>query len=282
MTVSNEESDITETKAPREENRYLIQVAGKVLDVLFAFRHPPGHHSLSDLCHLTGQPKNQIFRCLKTLEAYGLVQAGTGGRFQLTAMINTLRALSADEDNLTEMAHSVMNDLAEATKETINLIALADDVAVVIDRRIPKRGVRLASQVGTRAPLHAGAVPKALLAYLPPERQEKILAMLPFFPKYTEHTCTDPERLRAELEQIRRQGFAVSDQDFELGASGVGAPIFNEDGQVVGGISAGGPITRVTLQRVQELAPLVQAAAAKISRRLGYLPRTGAPEPDIR
>src|SRR5690606_704228 len=105
----------------------------------------------------------------------------------------------------------------------------------------------------------------------PTEVVAQVASALPDLPKYTDATIRDPAQLYAEVRKIRRCGYAVSDEDFQPGARGVGAPIFGPDGKPVGGVSAGAPTVRMTVEEVETvLAPLVLRAAEKISRNLGF------------
>lgn len=257
-----------------EESRddaYVIQAVVKALDVLFAFREPPHEHTLSDLTRLTGLSKNQCFRCVKTLEAYGLIRPNGQGRYVLTPMLLALAVLAPEERSLIRVAQPFLDRLARETGESVHLIALVDGMAVVIDRRDGPSGLRLATPLGTRSPLHAGAVPKAMLAFLPEEEQNRVLDMLPFLPRFTERTVVDPQELRKELAEIRQRGYAISDEDIEPGARGVGAPIFDARGRVIAGVSAGGPVVRVSLERLAHFGELVKLTARDISRQLGYI-----------
>lgn len=258
-------------KQAEQNGDYVIQAVIKTFDVLFAFRDPPHRFTLAELSRKTGLGKNQTYRCIKSLEHYGVVRSDEEGRFLLTGALYSLAVHAIEESSIIQVAQPFMDQLARETGESINLIALVDGMAVAVDRRESSAGVRLATRLGARVPLHAGAVPKAILAHLPREEQEKVLGMLPFLTKYTEKTVTDPERLRAELAEIRRRGFSISDEDFERGARGAGAPIFDSSGSVIAGISAGGPTVRVDDARLQEFGERVRQAARQISRQLGYL-----------
>jgi DNA-binding IclR family transcriptional regulator len=88
----------------------------------------------------------------------------------------------------------------------------------------------------------------------------------------TEKTVIDPDLLRVELDQIRKQGYSISNEDFEAGAIGVGAPVFGRDGKVIAAISAGGPIIRVSQDSLAHFGQLTVDAANKLSRILGYFP----------
>ena len=126
-----------------------------------------------------------------------------------------------------------------------------------------------AAGLGTAAlPLHAGAVPKAMLAWLPDDQQRSVLEGLNELPTFTERTYRDAAALAAELAAIRERGHSYSDEDFDASARGVGAPIFDASGAVVAGVSVGGPSYRIDDATLERFAALVRGAAHDLSRRL--------------
>ena len=131
-----------------------------------------------------------------------------------------------------------------------------------------RRALRIPSAIGRGYPAHATSLGKVLLAHLDADALEAVIAdhgLLRFAP----HTITDPDALRAELGRIRAQGYAVDDEEYEYGLRCIGAPIIGHTGQVVAAVGIGGPVTRVTPARVEELAGVVMRAAASLSRRMG-------------
>ncbi len=253
-------------------NQYVMNSSYRTLQVLLAFAAPPHRFTLTEVTQRMGLEKNQVYRSLKTLEEAGFLRTDADGRFSLTPILGVLAAASAGNQpsSLVDIAAPFMDRLASETGESVNLFVLVGELAVCVDRRDSTQRVRVASVLGQSVPLHAGAVPKAILANLPETERERILSRLSSYPRYTERTVMEPAKLRQELTQIREQGYSVSNGDFDLAARGVGAAIFDHSGQVTGGISVGGPAFRVddpTLARFTEL--IVQVARA-ISRQLGY------------
>ncbi|WP_161880727.1 IclR family transcriptional regulator [Deinococcus alpinitundrae] len=258
------------SQVAREAPRYLIQSAATTLEVLLVFGHPPGHFSPSEIAARLDIDRNQAFRCLRTLQHVGFVGLGDDERFVLTPLAAHL-ASSARPTSLSSAAQAALDDLSLCTGETINLFAKEGEAVILIDHRDGLRPVRLVTEVGRMPfPLHAGACPKAVLAFLSATEQAAVLARLPEYPRYTPDTATDPDVLRNELEQIRARGYAISGGDVDVDACGVGAPIYGAAGQVAGAVSVGGPASRMTSARLDELGQLIVATAHLISRQLGY------------
>jgi len=131
----------------------------------------------------------------------------------------------------------------------------------------------MASHIGIRNPMHCTALGKAILAYYPQDQVEVIIRE--GLPARTPFTLTSPESLRAELERIRGEGFAIDDQENELGVRCTGAPIFDYTGKVVGAISVSGPASRITRERSLELGSVVNEAAKEVSRKMGFWVQSG-------
>lgn len=256
----------------RTQNQYVINSAYRTLQVLLAFSAPPHRFSLAEMATRIGLDKNQTYRSLKTLEEAGFLRMDEDGRFSLTPILGVLNAASADiqRASLVDVAGPHMDKLAAETQETLNLFVLAGDHAVCVDRRDSSKRVRLASVLGLSVPLHAGAVPKAILAHLSEAEQNRILARLSSYPQYTAKTIMDPALLRCDLAETRTRGYSISDEDYDSEARGVGAPIFDHSGRVVGGISVGGPSFRVSEATLSEFGRLIVSVARAISRQLGY------------
>lgn len=261
-------------KEPAEPSRnpYVITSAYRTLEILRAFSAAPHRFSLAELTAALEFDKGQTYRSLKTLEEAGFIRTDEDGRFSLTPLLSVLSvaAISAQRTSLAEVAAPVLSRLSEETGESVHLFALVGDHAVCVGRRESRHPIRLSAALGNAVPLHAGASPKAILAHLPEAEGERVVAEVGSYPRYTERTLTEPAALRAELERVRRQGYAVSDEDVDAGARGVGAPIFDLTGSVVGAISVGGPSYRVDDAQLRTFSTLIVQGAQAISRQLGY------------
>jgi DNA-binding IclR family transcriptional regulator len=178
--------------------------------------------------------------------------------------------------DLRKVAEPILRDLAERTKETIHLVILDRNEIVYIDKVETDQnpsGLKMASRIGLRNPAHSSAVGKMILASFSEEElqvffNEKSLV------RRTENTITDPVLLREHLKTVRKQGYAVDDEENEKGIRCVAAPIYNEIGKTVAAISITAPAFRVTRKSIQEtLKKDVMETASEISERLGFKER---------
>ncbi len=172
-----------------------------------------------------------------------------------------------------EAALPVMQDLARRTGETVNLNIARDGYRVCIEKVDSVQAVRHFVELGRPEPLYAGASGKVLLAFLEPAEVEAVIRR--GLRRLTPRTVTDPDRLRAELAEIRRRGYAASVGERVDGASAVSAPVRNGQGQVVAGLTVSGPTYRFTPARVRAFTALVLQGAAAVSAALGYVAEGG-------
>jgi DNA-binding IclR family transcriptional regulator len=151
----------------------------------------------------------------------------------------------------------------------VNLGALDQGTVLYIEVIESPHEFRLSSRVGTRRSLHATALGKALAAFLVGEQKERVLATIQFQP-LTPKTIMNLVQFRQELEIIRKQGYAVDDEETTLGARCVSAPILGANREVVAAVSVSGPVTRISPAQVPALAAAVVNAARAISAAMGF------------
>lgn len=272
------EATLPPADAAEERNPYVIASALRTLDVLRAFTRRPHRLGLAEVTAALGLERNQAYRSLKTLEAGGFLIATDDARFELgpaAAGLGTA-AMRFHAASVIDVAGSFLDRLSAETRETVHLFVRKGDRAVCVDRRESPQSVRLVSILGRSLPLHAGAVPKAMLAWLPQTEQRALLDRLDELPAFTDRTYRDRAALEAELVAIRARGHSISDEDFDPAARGVGAAIFDASGDPVAGVSVGGPSYRIDDATLERFAALVRAAAHDLSRALAH---GSAPDP---
>jgi IclR family KDG regulon transcriptional repressor len=251
---------------------YFLESVDRVMKVLDCFTMESPELRLTDLSDRLGIPKAQVLRIVSTLEAGGyLLRDPSSKRYRLGIRLFHLGMIVRCGMDLRRIAHPHLRQLAEATKETSRLIVPDELGPICIDVVESPRGIRVFAQLGARMPWHAGTSPKLLLAYLPDEQRERILAR-GGFRRYTERTITDPDVLRMTLLEIRRCGYHVGVRDLDEDAIGISAPIFDDRDQIAGAVNVAAPASRTTESETLRFVDLVRTAAADISRQLGHRP----------
>lgn len=258
---------------------YTIAVLADAIQVLESFLNGRSQLTLTDVVRETGLSKNKAFRILSTLERHRLVERVDGQGYRLGVRFLEFGQRVQRQMSLLEAARETMDQLVQETQESVFLGIIDEDQALCVDMRESPHSIRLFAEVGRRAPLYAGGVPKVLLAFLPPAERGAVLGRIRLEP-ITSKTVTSRAELERILKQIQEDGHLVATDDLDLGAHSIAAPIRDQRGQVVAAISVAGPSSRFDPQRIERYVSLVTRGAEEISRRLGYRPRqAGVPVP---
>lgn len=245
----------------------MLQTVARALRLLALFTPERPEWAVSDLARALGVSKSMVARLLETLREHGyVVQDPVTRRYRLGLnVVGLVRAAQAGFA-LHRVALPVMQQLTAETGETSFLTVVEDEQVVVLERVEGSHPLKYTLAVGARAPLHAGASNKVLLAFLPEPQREAYLSRP--LARYTERTLTDPDRLREVLARIRQEGYDHSAGELSPGASAVAAPVFGRDGGVVGAVSVVGPELRFGPDRLPWLVERVKAAARDVTGRL--------------
>lgn len=242
----------------------------KVLRVVFLFRHHPVLSADQIRAELS-LSRSTAYRYVRSLVQAGLLEPANGlHRYRLGVRLLELGELVSQRLDLRSGARPFMQELTRKCGETVVLTVRRGHVGVCLDRVESHRLLRLTLDPGTTQPLYCGAPTKILMAYLVPKDQEEIIRR--GLKRYTPNTITDPRKLRRRLAEIAQQGWTYSNQEFDLGAGAVAAPVRDYTGEVVAGLSIVGPAERLRGKMVKELIPLVVEYSKRISQALGWPP----------
>lgn len=243
-----------------------IERAIRILEELATEKEGLGVTELSQRVQLH---KSTVHRILNTLLLYGYVEQNPHTeRYRLGMKLLYLGGAILDRMDIRSEARDILDALAKEVNETVHLVVPEGDKAIYVDKIDSRRTIRMYSQIGRRAPYHASAVGKAILAFLPKEEAETIISK--GLERYTKNTITDPEKLRNHLEMIRRKGYAIDEEENEVGIRCIGAPVFDHTGRVVAAVSISGSILTVTRDKIPELSKKVVDSARRISEKLGW------------
>jgi DNA-binding IclR family transcriptional regulator len=233
----------------------------KAAAILDCFRPTGGPYRLAELTERTGLPKATVHRLAADLVRLALLER-TGAGYRLGGRLFELGMLVPRRHDLRETALPFLQDLYEATRETVHLGVREGHQVVYVERIHGHDPLPLPSRVGGSLPLSCTGVGKALLAFSGPDLAEEVLADP--LPRLTRHSVAEPGRLRTALEQIQVSGLAYEEQEATLGVSCIAAPVF-AGGEAVAALSVAVPKARF---RPAQLAPAVRTAALGLSRAL--------------
>lgn len=250
------------------------QAVRRALGLLKAFTVSRPELKLSELARAAGLNKTTVFRLLSALELEGLIQrVPDGDAYCLGPELVALGSRALGTADLRSAARPELSTLAQETRETATVEILVGRNTLILDEAVGGHLIGAMPSIGTLWPAHATSTGKILLAFMPEEQRQKLLGAP--LAKVTAKTLHDRAGLRRDLERVRDRGYATNMEELEPGFVAVGAPVRGADGNVVAAVSVGGPKTRLTRQRVVEIAGLLRPAVARISERLGYREETG-------
>lgn len=235
----------------------------RAFDLLEHLADAGGEMALSELTEVSGLPMPTIYRLMRTLVNQGYVRQEPPKRYALGPRL--VRLGEGASRLLGTWARPVLARLVDEVGETANMAVLEGDEAVYVAQVPSRHSMRMFTEVGRRVQPHCTGVGKALLSQLPDERVKEILARTGMEP-HTPNTLTSPEALLAELAQVREQGYAVDDEEQELGVRCVAVPL--RGAPALTAISVSGPSGRMTREAVPGVVPIMQAAAERFAREL--------------
>ncbi len=242
------------------------------LSILDTFSGREGDLGVNEIARLVAMHKSTVSRLCATLENAGYLERdGSTNRFRLGARIYELAGSSSRTTDVRIVARPVLLELVEMSRETATLGVREGGDIVTIDVVDGLNFMRMATRVGMRTQMHASAVAKAILAFMPPAELDELLRDWPLT-ALTPNTITDPAVLRETLSEVRQRGYALDLEELEVGLRCVAAPIRHPTGHVVAGVSISGPRHRMSDDAMRRFGPLVRAAAEQISARLGTAP----------
>jgi IclR family transcriptional regulator, KDG regulon repressor len=210
------------------------------------------------------------FRTLNALKEQGYVrQHSQDSKYQLTLKIAGISAQVLEKVQLRQIAHPFLQQLTSVTNETTHLAILDGREFIYIDKVDNSQAMRMRSRVGQRGLLYCTAVGKAMLAQFSTSELTPLLGAITFHPR-TPHTITDPGLFQEQLGLICRQGYAIDDEENEIGIRCIGAPIFDHAGRLAGALSISGWTISMTRERLPRLAQELIQTCQNISQALGF------------
>ena len=222
--------------------------------------------SLQGLVEETGLPKPTLHRMLQQLESAGMLQRDGDGRQYSTGV--RLRRLAENlllNNTMHGARHVVLRQLVEEAGESGNITAFSGSEVVYLDRVETAAPLRFYLHPGSRAPVHASATGKLFLAQMTPLQRRRLLAHVPL-ERFTSNTITDFDALEREIETVKRNGYALDNEEFLPGLLCVAVLVPVKDGHSNMGVAIQAPIMRLTADKALHFLPALQRAAQALAR----------------
>ena len=248
-----------------------VKILDKALRVLMLFTPEQPEWGVTAIARSVDMPKSTVHRILRVFEQHGfLTQDDDTRRFRLGLAGIELGRRAQEGLELRRISLPVMEQISALSGETVLLQVLSPegDQVVCIERVQQRRGLRLILDVGSTAPLYAGCSSKVLLAYLDKESIDAVLKKR--LRPLASHTTTDASKIRSQLVEIRRKGYAVSFEETDEGVAGVSFPVRDARDRVIASLTISGPLTRVNTATIDHYTGIVREGARRIAAELGH------------
>jgi len=232
------------------------------LIVIQAFTQQSPQMTISQLSIKTGLSRAAVRRCLYTLTKLGFAGAEDGSRYSLRPRMLTLSHTYTTSNTLAAAAQPILERMSAALHESFSVATLDGEDIVYIARTQVNRVMAVDLHIGSRLPAYCTSMGRILLAYLPAEQLEQYFAKVNLVP-HTTRTITSVEKLRLILRNIRRNGYAICDQEYEVGLRSIAVPVYSSSGRVVATLNLSGNAPRISVLEMQSrfLTPLRNAAS---------------------
>jgi len=234
------------------------------LVVIQAFTPQTPQMSISQLAAKTGISRAAVRRCLYTLAKLGFAGAEEGSRYALRPHMLALSNSYSASNSLSTAAQPILERMSAALHESFSVATLDGDEIVYIARSTVSRVMSDDLHIGSRLPAYCTSIGRVLLAYMPAEQLEQYLARVVLTP-YTARTVSSVEKLRLALRNVRRHGYALVDQEYEVGLRSIAVPVHSPTGRVVATINLSGSAPRISLYEMQtRFLPHLRNAATEL------------------
>jgi len=232
--------------------------------VIQSFTPQNPHMTISQLSVKTGLSRAAVRRCLYTLTKLGFAGAEDGSRYALRPRMMTLSNTYAASNSLSTAAQPILERMSAAHRESFSVATLDGEDIVYIARTTVTRVMSVDLHIGSRLPAYCTSMGRVLLAYQPAEQLEQYLARVNLVP-HTSRTVASVEKLRLALRNVRRNGYALVDQEYEIGLRSLAVPVYSSTGRVVATINLSGSAPRMPVYDMQtRFLPHLRNAAAEL------------------
>jgi DNA-binding IclR family transcriptional regulator len=257
--------------AKKEKSEYLIQAVSHALDLLEQFRGEVDELGVSELSKRLKLHKNNVFRLLATLESRGYIEQNKATEnYRLGLKTLELGQTFIRQMGLLRQSKPVLDALVSECNETSYVAVLKDFNIIYLDAVETDMIVRVVPRVGSQLPAYCTAAGKIQLAHMGDEELENYFQQRELKP-FTDKTITDREELKKQLRLVVDNGYAVDDEELDIGVKCVSAPIRDYTRRIIGAVSISGPSMRFSPERMdKELIPLALKASEEISVKLGF------------
>lgn len=247
----------------------MVQSVDRAISIMKCFNDRKKELKLSEIAEQLGLNKSTVHGIINTLKFHGLIeQDEKTQKYRLGLYLIELGETVVNSIDIRAIGFPVIEDICHKLEETVHVGVLDCTDIVYIDKKECVNSIRISTKIGARFPAYCTADGKVMIAYLDKSKQMRVIP--DEIPKFTTNTITDKMELIKELDKIRENGYAIDNEEYEVGLVCVAAPVLDHSGLAKYSISVTGPAIRMTEEKIQEAITVLKDAALQISVRLGY------------
>jgi DNA-binding IclR family transcriptional regulator len=247
---------------------YQLQSLDRAIAVLDLLASSSRALSLTEICERMDLHKTTGHRSLMVLERNALVERSRDNRYRLGMKLHDLGGRAVRQLDLCSAVGPHVRRLSSETGETVHVSILNKTSIVYLEKMELDHRVCFSTKAGNSNPVYCTSMGKAMLAFQPLEVVSRLLNKIHFV-RYTPYTLCSRESLLEDLERVRRRGYAIDDQEIELGVRCIGVPVFDSGHRAIAAVSVSGPVARITTERIATVAEQLLRCCRDISGSLG-------------
>jgi IclR family pca regulon transcriptional regulator len=257
------DSEDAANEAAPSDPSFMMSLA-RGLSVLQAFSDQRRSLTIAQISHKTGIPRASVRRCLHTLIQLGYAEAD-GNNFTLKPKVLTLGYSYLSSTPLTVSAHPYLNHISRTLNESCSLAVLQDDEVLYVGRSATSRIMSVSLTTGSRLPAYCTSLGRVMLAHLEPGELEGYLERVPL-KAMTDKTVVSQARLKEILAEVRQQGYAMVEEELEIGLRSIAVPVRGASGRVLAALNVGAHAARVSKRKMsEEFLPVLLKGAQELS-----------------
>ena len=246
-----------------------VKSADRVLDIFEHLSQFPEGLTAKEISDDLGWAGSSTIGLLKTLSEREYLSVDKKKRYSLGPKLISLGMMAVSMLDICKIAEPILQDTMKTVEETVFLAILSGSELIYIAKVNSKRTISTNVNVGMRKPLYCTGLGKALLAFMDKDKSDKIMDKIQF-ETFTENTVANKEELKQQLDEFRKQSYAVDNGEIEEELWCVAVPIFNAKGEVIAAMSSAGPKSRM-IAKHDLVVNTLKAASSQISRKFGYI-----------
>ena len=247
-----------------------VQVIDRAFDILELLSLEKDGLGVTEIGNRIGLHKSTVHRILSAMAERGYIEKSGKSAYKLGLKLIEISSVYLNSIELKTEARPYLWELTSKLNQTTHLAILEGNEAVYIDKVDVMTSIRLYSQIGRRIPVYCSGLGKCLLSGLAESKLHEVIDSCSF-KQLTDNTIMDKDQLLLQVEEARKNGWALDNGEHEAGVRCIAAPIFDYRGKVIAAVSVSGPANAITPDRDQETGNMVKDVALKISKRVGFM-----------